>query len=148
MNAYTSTLYQIVFSTKYRRPTLIKPGREELFKFICGILKNKSCRPHQVGGVEDHLHIVCSLHPSVALADLVKDVKLGATAHIKEQSLFPHFRGWQRGYAGFTYAPEALPNLVRYVQNQENHHRKQSSLKETLELLVLHEVEFERSHVD
>ncbi|WP_116107080.1 transposase [Lewinella sp. IMCC34191] len=148
MNAYFSTVYQIVFATKYRQPTLTKPGREELFKCICGILKNKKCFPYRVGGVEDHLHIVCSVHPSVAVSDLVKDVKLGATSHIKEAGLFPKFDRWQRGYAAFTYAPEALPNLINYVMNQENHHRRKSSLQEVVDLLEENGVEYDSRYVD
>ncbi|MGB3799701.1 MAG: transposase [Lewinella sp.] len=148
MNAYFSTVYQIVFSTKYRQMTLTKPNRELLFKDICGILKHKKCFPYQIGGVEDHLHIVCSVHPSVAVSDLVKDVKLGASAYIREERLFPKFNGWQRGYAAFTYSKEALPNLIRYVMNQEKHHRKKSSLREVVDLLEENTVEYDPSYVD
>ena len=73
MSTYTQILYQIVFSTKYREHTLTKPGREELYRYISGVLKNKNCHLYQIGGVADHLHIVTHLHPSVALASLVKD---------------------------------------------------------------------------
>ncbi|MBK9014557.1 MAG: transposase, partial [Saprospiraceae bacterium] len=98
MSTYTQSLYQIVFSTKHRQPTLAKEGRDELFKYIWGILKNKKCHLYRINGVEDHIHIVTSLHPSVALADLVKDIKLASNDHIKETGLFPDFGGWQDGY--------------------------------------------------
>ncbi|WP_245911551.1 transposase [Neolewinella xylanilytica] len=130
MNAYVSSGYPIVFSTKYRRPTLTKPNREEPFKCICGILRNKRCVSFPVGGVEDHLPIVCSLDRSIAPASLVKDIKLGATSYIKEARRFPHFSGWQRGYG-----------------RQGAHHRRKSSLEEMIDLQTENEVGFAREYV-
>jgi putative transposase len=92
MSTYTQTLYQIVFSTKYREKTLLKENRPELFKDIWGILKNKKCHLYRVNGVEDHIHIVTSLHPSIALADLVKDIKLGSSSFIKAKGIFEDFK--------------------------------------------------------
>lgn len=148
MSTYTQTLYQIVFSTKHRQPTLAKEGREALFKFIWGILKNKRCHLYRINGVEDHLHIVTSLHPSVALADLVKDIKLASSDHIKETVLFPDFGGWQDGYGAFTYAFSAKDNLIRYVKNQEEHHKKKTFREELIELLKEHGVEFDEQYLD
>ena len=79
MSTYTQILYQIVFSTKYRERTMIKKDRPELFQYISGLLKKKNCHLYRINGVEDHLHIITHLHPSVALADLVKDIKLSTT---------------------------------------------------------------------
>ena len=116
--SFTQTVYQIVFSTKYREKTLLKNNREELYKYMCGILKNKRCIPYQIGGVEDHIHIVTSLHSTVPLADLVKDVKVASNKYIKQENLFPHFSRWQNEYGAFTYSKKALPNLIDYVRNQ------------------------------
>lgn len=77
MSTYTQILYQIVFSTKHREHNLEAPNRKELFKYISGILQNKKCHLYQINGVSDHLHIATHLHPSIALADLVKDIKHG-----------------------------------------------------------------------
>jgi REP element-mobilizing transposase RayT len=97
MSTYTQILYQIVFSTKHRKPTLVKEKRAELFNYIWGILKNKKCHLYRINGVEDHLHILTSIHPSVAPAALVKDIKLASSSYIKEKALFPGFSGWQDG---------------------------------------------------
>ncbi|MBI2966604.1 MAG: transposase, partial [Bacteroidetes bacterium] len=83
MSTYTQILYQIVYSTKNREHTLCAGNRKELFKYIWGILKNKKCHLYQIGGISDHLHIVTHLHPSIALASLIKDIKLASTEHIK-----------------------------------------------------------------
>lgn len=88
MSTYTQILYQIVFSTKNREKTLTKENRPDLYKDIWGVLKNKKCHLYQIGGIEDHLHIITSIHPSIALATLVKDIKLGSTSFIKEKKYF------------------------------------------------------------
>lgn len=147
MSTYTQILYQIVFSTKHRQHTLDKKNREELFKYIWGILKNKNCHLYQVGGVDDHLHIVTHLHPSIALATLVKDLKLGSTDYIKSRNLFPNFSGWQEGYGAFTYAIKAKDNLIEYVKNQERHHQKTSFIEEYKQLLKEHKIEYDEKYL-
>ena len=147
MGTYTQILYQVVFSPKHRAPVMKKENREELFKYLYGVLKNKSCYSYQINGVEDHLHLVFSLHSSVALADLVKDMKIGSSKFIKEKKLFPGFTGWQTGYAAFTYSIEAKENLVRYVKNQEEHHKLKSYKEELIELLLEHEIEWKDEYL-
>lgn len=148
MSTHTQILYQVVFSTKYRRPTLKKEDRPQLFKLIWGLLKNKRCHLYRINGVEDHIHIVFSLHPSVSLASLVKDIKLSASAYIIETGIFPGFGGWQEGYGAFTYSVEAKRNLIRYVMNQEEHHRKKSSMEEYVSLLEAHQVEYNKEYLE
>lgn len=122
MSTYTQILYQIVFGTKYRRQTMVAGGRHQLYNYIRGVLQNKNCHLYRINGVEDHLHILTHLHPSIALADLVKDVKLSSSKYIKENCLFPEFIGWQSGYGAFTYSMEGKYALINYIKNQEEHH--------------------------
>ncbi len=103
---------------------------------------------YRIGGIEDHIHIVTDLHPSIALADLVKDIKLGSTSFIKEKQIFPEFRGWQGGYAAFTYSQEAKTNLINYVKNQEKHHKNIGFRYELKYLLELHGIEFDEKYLD
>lgn len=148
MSTYTQILYQIVYSTKHRKPTLFKENRAELFKYIWGILRNKKCHLYRINGVEDHLHIVTHIHPSIAPADLVKDIKLASSGHIKEKGLFPDFGGWQDGYSAFTYSFSAKENLIRYVKNQEEHHRATTFREELIALLKEHGVEFDEKYLE
>lgn len=148
MGTFTQTLYQIVFSTKYRKKTLSKGESPELFKSVWGILKNNKCHLYRINGVEDHIHIITSLHPSVALANLVKDIKLGSTSFIKEKKIFPDFAGWQDGYSAFTYSIEAKDNLIEYVKNQEEHHKNKTFKEELIELLNEHGIEFDEKYLD
>ena len=147
MSTYTQILYQIVFSTKYRDRVLIKENREQLFRYIWGILKNNNCHLYRINGVEDHLHIVIHLHPSVALASLVKDIKLGSSTFIKHEGLFPDFDGWQQGHGGFTYSIKEKTRLIEYVKNQEEHHRSLSFRDEYISLLNEHDIEFEEKYL-
>lgn len=148
MSTYTQILYQIVFSTKKRERTLTEENRSELFKYIWGILKNKKCHLYRINGVEDHLHIATHLHPSVALASLVKDIKLASSDFIKQNRLFPNFNGWQDGYSAFTYAISAKDNLIEYIKNQEEHHKTKTFQEELVELLHEHGVEFDERYLD
>ncbi len=147
MSTYTQILYQIVFSTKHRELSLDAANRKELFKYIWGVLKNKNCHLYQIGGVADHLHIVTHLHPSVALAHLVKDIKLASTFHIKEYNLFPDFSGWQDGYGAFTYSIDAKESLIHYVKNQEKHHQVKTFAEGYKELLQEHNIEFDEKYL-
>jgi putative transposase len=148
MGTFTQILYQIVYSTKNRKPVLYKDNRPELFKYIWGVLKNKNCHLYRVGGVEDHIHIVTHIHPMIALAPLVKDIKVSSTEYIKSQGLFPDFDGWQVGYAAFTYAYEAKDNLIEYVKNQEEHHKSLTFVEELKVLLREHGIEFDEKYLD
>lgn len=147
MSTYTQILYQIVFSTKNRAHTLKSEIRQELFRYIAGMLKNKKCHLYQIGGVSDHIHIVTHLYPAVALASLVKDIKLATSHYIKSQVIFPEFEGWQNGYGAFTYSFKEKDRLIDYVKNQEVHHKKKLYKEELIDLLNEHGVEFDEKYL-
>ncbi|MCC6721631.1 MAG: IS200/IS605 family transposase [Bacteroidia bacterium] len=147
MSTYTQILYQIVFSTKNRERTLTAAHRKELFQYIWGILQNKKCHLYQMNGVEDHIHILTHLHPSVSLSGLVKDIKIASSKFIKDNNLFPHFTGWQDGYGAFTYSSDRKDILIAYIKKQEEHHRKKTFREEYIELLKEHEIEFDEKYL-
>jgi putative transposase len=147
MSTYTQILYQIVFSTKHREKTLTKDNRPELFKYIWGILNNKKCHLYRMNGVEDHLHILAHLHPSVSLSNLVKDIKVASSGFIKSGSVFKNFNGWQDGYGAFTYSIKERDRLIEYVRKQEEHHKTISFQGEYIELLKEHEIEFDEKYL-
>jgi putative transposase len=146
MNTYTQVLYQLVFSPKDREPILTKNNLPKLYKYIWGVLENKNCHLYRIGGIEDHIHIVTHIHPSVSMASLVKDIKLASSAFIKSTLLFPLFKGWQDGYGGFTYSFKEKDRLIEYVKNQEQHHIIKSFKDELAELLNEHGIEFDEKY--
>lgn len=145
---YVQIIYHLVYTTKYRGHTMVKPGRTQLHHFIRSFLVSKGCYVHEVNGVGDHLHIVIFLPPTIALSSLVRDLKLASTDFIKKNRLFPKFNGWQTGYAAFTYSVDAKYNLIRYVQNQEAHHRLTTSLEELIKLLSEHEIAYDKKYLE
>jgi putative transposase len=147
MATYTQLIYQIVFGTKYREHTLDKGNRDRLFKYIAKLLDNKNCELYEINGIEDHIHIVTHIHPSIALADLVKDIKLSSSEFIKSNELFPKFDGWQQGYGAFSYSMKEKDRLIAYVQNQEAHHRKKTFRKEYIKMLNDNKVPFEEKYI-
>src|SRR4029453_18222202 len=90
--------------TKNRVPALTADRRDDLFKYIWGIHKNLNCHLYRIGGVDDHVHILTSIHPKLALSDYIREIKTGSSLHIKAESMFPDFPGWQDGYAAFPHS--------------------------------------------
>ena len=148
MSTYTQILYQIIFSTKSREKVLIEENQRKLYSYIYGLLNKKSCHLYRIGGIEDHIHILTSLHPKIALSDLVKDIKLASSDWIKENNIFPEFHAWQKGYGAFTYAIHAKDDLIEYIKNQKAHHRKISFIEEFKQILNEFQIEFDEKYLE
>jgi putative transposase len=147
MSSYRQILYQIVFRTKSNKPTLSEEHCEELYKYIWGIINNHNCKLYRINGVEDHIHIVCDLHPSVALADLLKDIKVATNLWIKKSGKFKYFENWSEGYGAFTYSFKEKDRLIEYVKSQKEHHKKNNFKDEYKKLLIEHEIEFDEKYI-
>jgi REP element-mobilizing transposase RayT len=100
-----------------------------------------------VGGIEDHIHIITHIHPMVAPALLVKDIKLSTSKYILSNKMFNQFNGWQNGYGAFTYSLNAKDDLIEYVKNQQEHHKVKSFREEYIELLNEHNIEFDEKYL-
>ncbi len=135
MSSYRQILYQIVFRTKNSRKSLNSEHQDELFAYIMGIIKNKNCFLYRINGVEDHIHILSDLHPSIALADFVRDIKTSTSIWLKQTGKFPYFEGWADGYAAFTYSVREKEKLINYIKNQQIHHKK-STFEQELRILL------------
>jgi|SRR5699024_7107799 len=143
MSTYSKILYQFVFSTKKRKKLLTKPKRETLYKYIGGILRNKQCKLYAINGVEDHLHILTHVHPTISISRLMQDVKQSSSIFIKKKSLFKGFTNWAKGYGAFTYSYSDRDNLIRYIKGQEAHHKSLTFEEEFVALLEEHEVDYD-----
>jgi REP element-mobilizing transposase RayT len=108
----------------------------ELCSYITGILRNKNCKLYRINGTNDHLHILTDIHPSLALADLMRDIKVSTSVWIKEQKLLSAFDGWAEGYGSFTCSFMDLARLNDYIVNQQDHHKKKSFEEEYRILLM------------
>ena len=148
MSTFTQIYYHITFSTKDRRRVLDAERREELFKYLWGVIKNHKSHLYRINGVDDHIHLFTGLHPTVALADLIKDMKVASSMWIKEESIFPAFEAWQEGYGAFTCCHKEKNAIIEYVKGQPEHHRTMSFREELRALLEEEGIEFEEQHLD
>ena len=148
MSTYTQIYYHIVFSTKDRVPALIAGKREALFGYVWGILRNKGSHLYRINGVEDHIHIFTSLPPSICLADLIREIKISTNKWIKQEGIFPAFTSWQQGYGAFTVSHTDRDEVIEYIKNQEEHHRRLSFRDELKEMLEKFGVPFDEKYLE
>ena len=141
-------LVHTVFSTKERRPFLRDRGlREELHRYVGGILLAHDCQPILVGGVEDHAHILSTLSRTCQAAEMVKEVKRGSSLWIKTKSADLEDFAWQNGYRIFSIGFSQVGSVRDYIATQEEHHRKVSFQDEFRQLLNRYEIEFDERFV-
>ena len=121
--------------------------REKLFRYIWGILKNRDCQLYRINAMEDHVHLLLFLHPSISLADLVRDIKSNASKWIKENKVFISYDGWQKGYSAFTHSVKDKSRLIEYIKNQEEHHKTITFIDEYKSLLKDAGIEYEEKYL-
>lgn len=135
MSTHTQLLYHIIFSTKNRESVIVPKNKERLLKYIWGIIKNQKSVLYRINAEKDHIHILTHIHPTVTLSDFVKKIKTSSTTWIKAEKIFPDFSNWQDGYGAFTYSSNDKNNIVNYIKNQEEHHKKISFIDEYKKML-------------
>jgi putative transposase len=123
-------LVHVVFSTKDRKPILDASLRPSLYAYLATVARNAKCECYRVGGVEDHVHLAVRLSRTTSVAELVEQLKSSSSKWTKAQSPDLSKFAWQRGYGAFSVGPADLDKLIRYIDNQETHHRKQTFQEE------------------
>jgi putative transposase len=126
MSSYRQLLYHNVFRTKDSLPSINQDHADELYAYITGIIKNKNSHLYRINGVENHVHIISDLHPSISLADFMREIKAYSSSWMKSSGLFPSFNNWAEGYGAFTCSYMDKERLVDYIKNQQEHHKKKS----------------------
>ncbi len=145
--SYRQIFYQVVFGTKNREAAIAEAHCNELYKYIWGIVKNNNCTLYRINGIEDHIHIFSDLHPSVSLADYVKNIKVASSVWMKESNKFPDFKGWQDSYGAFTYSIREKEMIINYIKNQKEHHKTESFYDEYKRMLAENGVEFNEKYL-
>lgn len=146
MSSYRQIYYHIVFRTKNGEQAIDENQKEELYKYIWGILKNKKCKLYRINGMPDHIHLLTDLHPSVALADLIKDIKVASSIWLKQSNLFPKFEAWAEGYGAFTISQKEKDRVIDYIKNQEQHHQQFDFANEYRNLLKEFAIEIDEKY--
>lgn len=145
--SYSQVYIQVVFAVKHRENLIHKNWREELHKYISGIITEKQHKSIIVNGVADHVHCFIGLKPSMAISDLVRDIKNNSSKFINERGFVKGKFRWQEGYGVFSYSQSHIENVFNYIQNQEQHHARKTFEKEYKEFLDKYEVEYDPKYL-
>lgn len=146
-NTYTQIHIQYVFAVKYRTRLIQKEWKNELYKYITGIIQNQNHKLLAINRMADHIHILIGLRPNQSISDLAKSIKQSSSLWINEQKLSKGKFAWQEGYGAFSYARSNIDKVVKYIENQEEHHRKKSFLEEYTDFLKAFKIEYEEKYL-
>ena len=146
-NTYTQIYVQIVFAVKGIKNLIAETHRDDIEKYICGIINNNKSKPLAIYCNPDHIQVLIGMNPSLSISDLVRDIKANSSRWInKNHWISDEFR-WQDGYGAFTYSKSQLDKIITYILRQPEHHQKLSFKQEYLEFLKIYEIEFEERYL-
>jgi putative transposase len=143
-HTFAQNVLHVVFSTKDRAKLIPQEFQSRLWSYTAGICKKEGIFVHAIGGMDDHIHLLIQIPPTLALAKAVNAVKSNSSRWANEQGI--HF-AWQQGYAAFSVSASNFPAVIRYIRNQETHHKKMNFETEFLALLKKHGVDYDPKFV-
>ena len=146
-NTYTQIHIQAVFTVQDRNSIIKMSFKNELYKYISGIIKNNGHKVLAINGMHDHVHVFFGMRPSQSLADLMQDVKGDSSKWINQKGFINGKFSWQEGYGGFSYSKSQVNNVIDYIKRQEIHHRRKTFTEEYLEFLEKFEVPFDERYI-
>ncbi|WP_396168003.1 IS200/IS605 family transposase [Flavobacterium sp.] len=146
-NTYHQMYIQAVFAVKYRKAVLHKDWRKDVFAVIGNLINETGCKTIIVNGVEDHVHCFLGLKPTVSISELMKTVKAKSSKYINDNNFLLDRFEWQVGYGAFSYSHSHINRVFKYIENQEEHHRKKSFKEEYLKYLDEYKIPFEERYV-
>jgi REP element-mobilizing transposase RayT len=146
-NTYSQIYIQVVFAVLGRHSLIGREWKDELYKYITGIVKNNNQKLLAINGVSNHIHILLNIKPNIALSDLVRDIKANSSRFVNEKGFVRGKFSWQEGFGAFSYSISQLDDVIQYIQNQEEHHKETSFKDEYLKYLKRFEIEFDENYV-
>lgn len=146
-NTYTQLHIQFIFAVKYRVGLIQSSWKESLHKYITGIFQKNKHKMLQLNSMPDHIHILIGLHPEQAISSIIQNVKSESSKWINNQKLTAGKFAWQDGYGAFAYSKSHLPQVIRYIQQQEQHHRKQTFIQEYKSFLEAFGIEYDERYI-
>jgi len=146
-NTYTQLYFHVVFVVKGRQNLIAKKWKDELYKYITGIITKKHQKLLAINGIEDHIHILLGTKPNCKLSDLVRDIKSNLSKWVNEHNFTNRKFAWQLGFGAFTLGQSQLGIIINYIKKQEEHHRSKTLNEEYIEFLKAYEVEFKEEYL-
>jgi putative transposase len=147
MSTYSQIYIQIVFAVKNRQSLIAYSWEEELYKYITGVVQNKGQKMLAINGMPDHIHILIGMKPSCCLSDLVREIKKASNCFVKDKEFTKYKFEWQEGFGAFSYNHSALDNIIGYINNQKEHHKKRSFKEEYVGFLEKFNIEFKNEYL-
>jgi REP element-mobilizing transposase RayT len=144
---FSQIYIQVVFAVKGRLNLISPNWKDELHKYIAGIIKGKNQKPIIVNGMPDHIHVLIGLKPSMVISDLVRDIKNNSTNFINDSKFTKGKFSWQEGYGAFSYSHSQIDNVYNYILNQEKHHERKSFREEYFEILKKYEIDYNEKYL-
>lgn len=146
--AYTKLIYHIVLRTYQGVASIDEVYERDLYMYIFGFCKTHHCALYRINGMPDHLHMLVGLHPTIAVATFVHDLKIATNNYMKNNhNKFPRFEKWEQGYCALTYSEDAKKNVIQYIINQKEHHRHVSARDELISLFRECGVEYDERYI-
>lgn len=136
MSSYRQVFYHIVFHTQGAEKTITDSHCKDLYNYIWGIVKNKNSKLYQINGIEDHIHMLVDIHPTLPVSDFVRDIKSFSSGWMKQTGHFPKFKGWAEGYGVFSVSYREKDIIIGYIKKQKEHHRNVGFEEEYRKLLL------------
>lgn len=146
-NTYTQIHIQTVFAVQNRQSLILGQWKEELYKYITGIIQNYDHKVLQINGMPDHIHILFGMRPTQSLSDLMKFVKQDSSKWINQKGFVNRKFSLQAGYGAFSYSKSDVQNVINYIKNQEAHHKTKTFTEEYLQLLKDFEIDFDNRYI-
>ena len=141
-NTYTKFYVHLIFSPKNRMALIEKTWKDELEKYITGIIQNHGHKMLAIGSMPDHVHIFIGYNVNHLIPNLVEEIKTSTNSWIKGKKLSKFKFDWQKGYGAFTHSHSQINEVVQYIINQEHHHRKKSFREEYMDILLKHDISY------
>ena len=146
-NTYTQIHIQFVFAVKFRAALIQKEWKERLHQYITGIIQANDHKMLQINSMPDHIHIFIGMRPAQSISSLIQNVKTESSKWIKENKFCTAPFAWQQGFGAFSYSKSHVSDVIRYIQNQEVHHKKEFFLEEYRKMLKAFEIEYEEQYI-
>jgi len=146
-NTYSQIFIQIVFTVKGKQNLIAKRHREELHKYITGKVTKREQKLLAIFAMPDHIHIFLGLKPNISISDLVRDIKAGSSKFINDNKWITGKFAWQEGFGAFSYSQSHIDRVVKYILNQEQHHKKKSFKEEYLQFLKKFEIDCDEKYL-
>ncbi len=146
-NTYTQLHIQAIFSVQNRECIIKDEWQDELYKYITGIIQRNDHKLLAINGMPDHIHVLFGLRPVQSLSDLLQDIKGSSSKWINDKKFIKSKFSWQEGYGAFSYGKSQLPQVIRYIEKQKEHHQHKTFTEEYKEFLEAFDIEYDERYI-